>query len=118
MAKLRRVSRKPLYTILLVSLLISIVYASFTYFYAPQPTQIMEISPIALTEGEATITGILQKDSPAGQEGNYIIILSDMRAVLLDVQGLDSLLGKTVSASGILALDPPAMSVSTITQIN
>lgn len=115
MAKIRRVSRKPIYVILVFSLIIALGYAGFIYLYPPQSSQIMEITPLSLVEGEAIITGILQKDSPAGESGNYVVILSDMRAVVLDVQGIDALLGQTVSVTGILALDPPAMSVDSIT---
>jgi hypothetical protein len=102
MAKIRRVSRKPLYIILTVSLVIALGYAGFNYLYPPQSSQIMEIAPISLTYGNTTITGILQKDSPLNQPGAFILVLPDMRVVFLDAQGIDGLVGKVVGVSGYL----------------
>jgi hypothetical protein len=102
MAKLRRVSRKPIYTILLASLLISIVYTGIKYIQQPQPIQVMEISPTPLEFGHTTVSGKLIKDTPVNQKGSYLLTLSDMRLIYLTSENIDSLVGQTVSVTGTL----------------
>lgn len=55
--------------------------------------------------GETTVTGQLFKDSAVGDPGNYYLITSDGKPVLLGVQGLDDQLGLTFRVSG--TLNPP-----------
>lgn len=118
MSKLRHTSPKPLYFVLGFFFLGVIVYCIFRYLYPPQKSQIMAINPALLYYGQTTITGILQKDSPDGIKGKYVVILSDMRAVTLDIQGLDPLLTELVSVSGLLSPNPLSMKVSSISILN
>lgn len=117
MAKLRRHLPKSVFVILGLSLFISLIYVGFRTLYPAQSSQIMAITPSDLTYGDTTITGILQKDAPVGAAGKYFVTLLDMRVVMLDVQGLDALLGQTVTVAGVLTPDPLSMTVSSITQI-
>ena len=98
MAKSRRVSRKPIYIILALSLVISIAYL----YFRPQKVQIMAIDPVPLQFGvTTTISGGLHKDP----SGNFVLVLPDRRAVTLNVRGLDSLDGSPVSVTGKLSQD-------------
>lgn len=109
MAKLQRVSRKPIYIILAISLLIAIGYASFRSMYPPQTSEIFEITPSSVEYGYTTLTGRLTKDTPVGQKGSYLLALPDMRFVYLTIENIDSLVGQNVAATGILApSDDPA----------
>ena len=111
-----RASRKPLYIILALSLALSIGYVSLRPYFTPQSPQIMAIDPsISLTYGDTTVSGILQKDSPVAKPGNFILVLPDLRTIVLDVQGLDSLIGKPVSVSGNLSPAPDTNSAMTMT---
>lgn len=80
----------------------------------------MEISPQAsFIYGNTILSGTLQKDSPAGQQGNYILVLSDLRVVVLDIPEADLLLGKMVTAEGDLVpsvpiTNPPKLLVKSI----
>lgn len=90
------------YIILLVISLTILGYLCFKYFVVPQKSEILVINPPSIESGSTTISGILRKDSPVGKIGNYILILDDGSPVVLDVKGLDPLLGIKVSATGIL----------------
>jgi hypothetical protein len=119
MSKTRRVSRKPMFIILGLSLTIAIGFSVWNTYFRPTPLTIMAIEPVSLTYGDTTISGTLQKDAPIGEDGTFFLVLPDMRVVMLDVQGIDSLLGLSVSVSGELApaatsTDPITMTVKTI----
>lgn len=118
MSKSRRVSRKPFVIILALSLVIAIGYSVWNNYFRPTPVTIMAINPVPLTYGDTTISGTLQKDSSAGEDGNFLLVLSDMRVVMLDVMGIDNLLGLSVSVSGELSpattTSPLTMTVKTI----
>ena len=101
-SRARRPSSKPLYAILGLSLFIALAYVGFRTLYPPQPSSIFLISPTLLEYGDTTVSGTLRKDSPVGQDGNYLLILDDSRPVLLDVKGIDNLLGQYVSVQGTL----------------
>lgn len=111
-------TRWSLIFILLLACALS--YFGYKYFFAPkQAADIFMIAPVSIEFGQTTLSGKLTKDTPLGTKGNYLLVLSDSRPVLLDVQGLDSLVGKTVSISGILSPavkpgDPIIMTVSEI----
>lgn len=109
----RKSSRKSLYLILGLSLTLALGYYAYRSMLAP--SDIFVISQTPLTYGDTTITGTLRKDTAVGEEGNYILVLDDGRPVLLDAQGLDGLLGATVSVSGTLS--PSADSLSPMTMI-
>lgn len=117
MSKSRRVSRKPIYTILALSLILALGFSAYRYFYTPAP--IFLITQDTLEYGDTTVVGTLRKDAPVGKPGTYLLVLSDSRAILLDVKGLDNLLGLSVSATGyLLPADgdtPMSMTVSSIT---
>jgi hypothetical protein len=88
-------------TVLIVFGIIS--YSGYIYFKS-QKTQanIFAITPSVITYGNATVTGVLRKDSAVEESGNYLLILDDSRPILLDVKGLNHLLGNKVSISGYL----------------
>ena len=118
MKRSRPATRWSLIVIVIVAS--SLTYAGFRYLYPRQPANIFAITPASIEYGDTTITGILRKDVPVGQAGNYLLILSDNRAVLLDAQGLDSLLGNSVTVTGYLMpaegdLFPMTMNVSSLT---
>lgn len=117
MSKSRRVSRKPIYTILALSLILALGFSAYRYFYTPAP--IFLITQDTLEYGDTTVVGTLRKDAPVGKPGTYLLVLSDSRAILLDVKGLDNLLGLSISVTGyLLPADgdtPMSMTVSSIT---
>ncbi len=118
-SRARRLSSKPLYLILGLSLFIALAYVGFRTLYPPQPSSIFLINPTTLEYGDTTISGTLRKDSPIGQDGNYLLILDDSRPILLDVKGLDNLLGFPVTAQGYLLPadnnNPMFMTIKSIT---
>lgn len=98
----------------------TISYAGYKYFNSQKtPANIFVVTPSAISYGNTTITGVLRKDSPVGESGNYLLILDDSRPVVLDVKGLDHLLGNKVMVSGYLLeatkVRPLFMKVNTIT---
>jgi len=108
-----------MYLILALSLTIAIGYSVWNTYFRAQPINIMAIEQVPLSYGDTTLTGTLQKDSPAGVDGHFILALPDMRVVELGVQGVDSLIGFTVSVSGVLSPSvasaaPLTMTVNTI----
>jgi hypothetical protein len=108
-----------MYFILGLSLVLAIGFSVWNTYYRAQPVNIMAIEQTPLTYGDTTISGTLQKDSPVGEDGAFFLVLSDMRVVMLDVTGIDSLLGLAVSVSGELApattaTGPITMTVKTI----
>lgn len=116
MSKPRRsgASRRPLLIILVVSLFIAIGYT--VYRAQSQPSEVFLVQPVPLTYGDTSLTGTLLKDAPAGEPGQFLLVLSDTRPILLDVQGLDHLLGQQVMVTGILSpggstTDPAVMTV-------
>jgi len=116
MSKSRRVSRKPIYTILVLSLILALGFATYRSLYTPTP--IFLITQNTLEYGDTTVVGTLRKDSPVGKPGTYLLVLSDSRAITLDVKGLDNLLGFSVSVTGYLLPangdTPMSMTVSSI----
>lgn len=122
MAKKRRVLlSRPILLILALSLILSLGYVAYRSMLTPSDIFVIQESPV--TYGDTTVIGTLRKDTAVGEVGNYILVLDDGRPVLLDAQGLDGLLGATVSVSGILSpsadsLSPMTMSVNTIEVAN
>lgn len=78
-------------------------YAGFRYLYPPKPANIFLINPVPIQYGDTTITGKLQKDTAIGIEGNYLLVLADGKLILLDIQGLDSFVGQSITISGTLS---------------
>lgn len=100
----RRGSRKSIYFVLTLSLLIAIGYVVVkTYFQVPQSIDVFVINPATLTYGDTTISGVLRKDSPVTSGGKYILVLEDGRPIVLDVDGLDNIIGLPVAVSGNLS---------------
>lgn len=106
----RRVSRKPIYLVLAFSLLVAICFGLYKTYFSPAPAPIFLINPAQLEYGQTTISGIIQKDVPAGKKGTFLLVLSDSRPVLLDVQGIDNLIGLKVSVTGTLSPSPDSFS--------
>ncbi|MFH2085252.1 MAG: hypothetical protein ABII21_00450 [bacterium] len=102
-SRFRRGSRKSIYLILGFSFILALGYVYFRALLSPAPAQIFPITPTVLEYGNTTVEGTLRKDAPAGSPGNFILVLSDSRPILLDVQGLDHLLNQTVTVSGLLS---------------
>ncbi|KKU27396.1 MAG: hypothetical protein UX40_C0018G0005 [Microgenomates group bacterium GW2011_GWF2_46_18] len=108
MAKLRRRSHLPL-SYFLIPLFLLIVVLGYGYYRST-----------AIQYGDTTVNGILRKDTVIGESGTYILVLPDGRPILLDVQGLDNLVGSSVIVTGNLSpaidtLSPMTMIVNTIT---
>jgi len=115
----RRVSRKPIYLVLALSLLVAICFGLYKTYFSPAPAPILLINPVQLEYGQTTVTGKLQKDSPIGQQGSYFITLPDLRIIFLDVEGVDFIIGQNVIVEGSLVpsvpiTNPPKMIVSKI----
>jgi hypothetical protein len=116
----RNVQKNRWNLIIILIIFGAISYAGYKYFMpAPQQADIFAITPVSLTYGETTVSGILQKDSAVSSSGNYLLILPDSRPITLDVKGLDNLLGMSVNVSGFLLpadqYGPMFMQVKTIT---
>ncbi|HBD02083.1 MAG: hypothetical protein UX63_C0032G0004 [Microgenomates group bacterium GW2011_GWB1_46_7] len=120
MAKLRRRSHLPL-SYFLIPLFLLIVVLGYGYYRSlVQPSNIFVIEETAIQYGDTTVNGILRKDTVIGESGTYILVLPDGRPILLDVQGLDNLVGSSVIVTGNLSpaidtLSPMTMIVNTIT---
>lgn len=116
----RRVSHKSFFVILILSLVISICYVAWKTYFRPLPSSIdvFVVSPAELSFGNTTLLGTLRKDSPVGIEGKYILVLKDGRPIVLDIKGLDNLIGLPVTVSGNLSPSdsshPMSMVVSSI----
>ena len=118
MAKSRaKKSRKSLYLLIIFILLASLGYGYYRSLVQPSNIFVIEETPI--TYGDTVVTGTLRKDTVVGQSGNYLLVLNDGRPILLDAQGLDGLLGSSVTATGYLSpaessLSPMTMTIKTI----
>ena len=64
-----------------------------------QRANINEISSI---QGTVEIVGLLQKDSPLGVVGQYLLITSDGNIFIIKLDGLDQMVGSNVIARGII----------------
>ena len=108
MSKSRGKTRWNLIFILLAAFILS--FAGYKYFIRQvQPVNIMVIDSLPIKFGDTTISGGLHKDI----NGNFIIVLPDLRVVTLDVRGIDNLVGIPVTVAGILY--PAKDSSSTMT---
>ncbi len=118
MPKAKKISRKPIYLILGLSLIGSIGYISYRSMVQPSDIFVIQESPV--TFGDTMVTGSLRKDAPVGTAGTYLLILPDGRPIVLDAQGLDGLVGADVTVTGYLspAIDAGSsmtMAVNTLT---
>jgi hypothetical protein len=118
---MKRSVKKTRWNLIIILIIFgAISYAGLKYFMpAPQQADIFAITPVEIQYGETTVSGVLRKDSPAGGEGNYLLELDDMRIIVLEVSGVDNLLGQNILVSGILSpatseLHPMSMLVSLI----
>jgi len=103
MAKLRRRSHLPL-SYFLIPLFLLIVALGYGYYRSlVQASNIFLIDEAAIQYGDTVVSGTLRKDTTLGKSGNYLLILADGRPILLDAQGLDSLVGSSVIVTGILS---------------
>ncbi len=122
MAKTRVKSRKnkSIYIILALSLFVSLGYLYIRNTFTPQSAGVFVIETTALQYGSTTISGTLQKSSPLGADGSYLVVLPDTRIVILDVKDMDQIVGSSVVVSGVLSApsitnDQLTMQVSKIT---
>ncbi|MFZ2200033.1 MAG: hypothetical protein WAV40_04565 [Microgenomates group bacterium] len=101
---MKRRVHKTRWNLIILLLIASVLsYAGYKYLLPhPQSAEIFLITPASLDYGDTTISGVLRKDTAVGEKGNYLVILPDSRPVLLDIQGLDNLIGAEVSVTGYL----------------
>ena len=115
MPKRRKKSSNPVTPLLLILsfLIATLGVYSYVRFRPVGPAEIFLVEPVTLTEGPATLTGTITKDSPIGQEGSYLLILPTSQIILLDLTDLDPVVGLSASVTGTLntAFDPPIMQV-------
>lgn len=88
----------------------------------PQSADIFLVSDSAVVEGETTLTGVLLKDSPVGEPGGFFLALEDGKPVSLDIEGMDHLIGVSVSLTGHLTPSlganlPMVMQVNSLTTL-
>lgn len=87
----------------LLSLMLALGYVGFRYLYPPQSADIFVIGQATPLEyGDTTVTGTLTKDSPLGEPGTYLLVLPDSQIIVLEINGLDALVGTKVTVTGIL----------------
>ena len=103
MAKLRRRSQLPLSYFLIPLFLLIVAFGYGYYRSLVQPSGIFVINEAVVQYGDTVVSGTLRKDTTLGKSGNYLLILADGRPILLDAQGLDSLVGSSVIVTGILS---------------
>lgn len=76
-------------------------------FYPRQSAEIFVVTSPS-EYGDVTLTGVIQKDTAVGVEGNYFLIIPNQKPILLDVkQDSDSFIGQNVTVTGILYPESP-----------
>lgn len=117
----KKKSSPPSYTMpLLVLALLIATLAVYAYirFRPVAVAEIFVIDPTPLSQGPTTLSGTLIKDTAAGVDGTYLLLLSDNQVVTLDLQDSDELLGMSVTAEGSLLLledSNPFMYIASLT---
>jgi len=75
----------------------------FIYGITPQKADIFLIEDNISQYGETEIMGRVQKDTAVGVEGNYFLLTTDNRYILIDTQEeMDGFIGSTVVIKGFL----------------
>lgn len=87
---------------IIIFLILLVFYAGYLVWPKSQTNEVFLAAPPTIEYGNTTVAGRLQKDTPIGISGNYILVLADGSPVLLTSKGLDPFVGKTVFVSGIL----------------
>lgn len=106
--------------LLLASIFLIIGIAWGVYKLIPRQSAEIFVVTAPLEYGEVSLTGVIQKDTAVGVEGNYFLIIPNQKPILLDVRGdNDSFIGQEVTVSGTLYPEspsgqPPTMEVLTI----
>lgn len=107
--------------LLVLSLLIASlgVYA-YVRFRPVSPGQIFVIESSNLSSGPATLSGVISRDTPPSQPGNYYLALDNGQLIALDQADLLDLLGYNVIVEGELVVNPdptvaPFLIVNTLT---
>lgn len=101
MKRSRTRTRWSLIIILLIAC--ALTYAGYRYFFPPQPSGIFLVTnTTTLTYGNTQLAGRLQKDSPVGKPGNFLLITPAGKSIYLDLQGLEKFISKTVIITGFL----------------
>lgn len=115
MAKSKHKSRLAPRTLIIALIVLGTVgYSSYRYLSARSQSDIFLVTE-PLTYGDTTLTGIIQKDRPAGVSGNYYLSLANGQVVMLDAQGIDAMIGTTVTVSGNLSPRTPQTSLPYMT---
>ena len=96
----RRASRKPLYLILALSLLLAISYVTLRSYLTPAPLDIDIIS--TLSYGPVELDGYIQKDAPVGEKGQYLFVAPSTNILVIEAQNLDFFVGSKVHATGTM----------------
>ena len=114
----RRKSRKLLFIALGASVVLAFGYLLLRPYLTPTPADIFVIDAPILQPGRTTISGTLIKETSSGGKDSFLLTNQYSQVILLDLEGLDSLLGN-VSVKGILVpgfseLDTPYMVVESI----
>lgn len=86
----------------ILPLVIVSAFAVYSIYFAPKKVDIFAIDDTSIQYGEIKVVGTVIKDSPIEKDGNYLLVLSSMKTILLSSDNLDPMLGKTVSVSGML----------------
>ena len=94
--------------LLLTSTLLAVLFIFLYSRFRPQPISVNIVdSSVILSEGPATLSGTIRKDSPEGAEGVYYLVLDSGQPVELDItDDLDLLLGLPVTIEGELITFP------------
>ncbi len=73
----------------------------FVYGIKPQKADIFLIEDGASQYGETEITGKVQKDTAIGVEGNYFLLTTENKYILIDTQEeMDGFIGNKVTIKG------------------
>jgi len=93
--------------LILLSLLVSTIVSILYYFFRPTPVSISEVTsftPAAISD-TTTLRGIVTKDSPPEESGDYYLQIPNQPAILLvSDQDLLNYLGSSVTVKGELTL--------------
>ena len=94
--------------LLLGSFLLIIGLAWGIYKLIPRESAEIFVVTSPTEYGYVTLTGVIQKDTAVGVEGNYFLIIPNQKPILLDVkQDSDSFIGQNVTVTGTLYPENP-----------
>jgi hypothetical protein len=111
-AKKPRTNNNPLKWFLSISFALTVVLVLLRIYYPPQSADVFLIGEPQLTYGETSVTGQLGQSDSA-----FILDLGNNILVELDVNGIESLVGKQVVVSGNLTIDEYGNNVMEVREI-